>query len=412
MSKGLGFLITGAKRRLEELQYRPRTRRYYEAVWRALQAYVAAQRLKPQFTPRVAAAFLASCGVAEHARTNALAWRQEMARRAVGVLLDLQATGDFRRNQRPKSEPVLPAAFRCELASYEEFCARHLHHRHTTIAGRRRTVEIFLSFLESRGIVSPTGLAPDSLVAFIQARGRQIRRSSLANEVGQLRSFLRYLAMKGLVAPDLVAHARALRFQRDHQLPPVWPQGAVEMLLAAVDRSSVQGKRDYAILLLACRLGLRASDIRGLRLDDVCWREGRINLRQRKTDYPLSLPLDAEVGEALIDYLAHGRPEVDHREVFIKVRGPREPLGQRNTLYSVLASALERAPFELPTGLPRGLHALRHTLATELVRVGERLETISGILGHRSVESTRVYTHLDVDALRCVALDPEEVLNA
>jgi len=410
-SKRLECLITGARQRLEELEYRPRTRRYYEVVWRALQAYAAARQLRSDFSPRVASAFLASCGVQKHARTEGLAWRQEMARRAVGVLLDLQATGDFRRCQRPKSEPLPSAAFRCALAGYEEFCRSHLHHRSTTIAGRRRTLLTFSLFLKSRGIESPDGLDADSLAAFIRARGRLICRSSLATEVGHLRSFLRYLVMGGVLASDFVAHARALRFQKGHRLPPVWPRRAVEMLPAAVDRSSVQGKRDYAILLLACRLGLRASDIRGLRLEDLCWREGQINLRQQKTGQPLSVPLDAEVGAALIDYLVHGRPQVGHREVFIKVRAPHEPLGETNNLGSVLASAIARAPLELPTGLPRGLHALRHTLATRMVRAGERLETIAGILGHRSIESTRVYTHLDVEALRCVALDPEQVIH-
>jgi integrase len=247
------------------------------------------------------------------------------------------------------------------------------------------------------------------LSAFVKARAQHLGRRSLATEVSHLRSFVRFLSMQGLVAADLLEHARTLRFAKEHRLPPVWPPQAVEALLAAVDRSSAQGKRDYAILLLACRLGLRATDIRSLRLDEICWSGACIQFAQRKTGRPLSLPIDDEIGEALIDYLQHGRPSVGHREVFLKARAPHEPFGPGNPLHSVVASALQRAGIELPAGLPRGLHALRHTLATRLVYAGVPLETVADVLGHHSVESTRVYTHLDVEALRCVALDPEEV---
>ncbi len=115
------------------------------------------------------------------------------------------------------------------------------------------------------------------MTAFIKARSQRVRPGSLATEVGGVRSFLRYLCMRGLVGPDLLAHARTPRFSKEHRLPPVWSEEDVEALLASVDRSSAVGKRDYAILLLACRLALRAGDIRTLRLDELDWREARLS---------------------------------------------------------------------------------------------------------------------------------------
>jgi integrase len=216
--------------------------------------------------------------------------------------------------------------------------------------------------------------------------------------------------MRGLVSTNLIAHVRGIRFAKEHRLPPVWPAAAVKALIDGADRSSAVGKRNYAMLLLATRLGLRACDIVTLELDNIRWADEYITLNQRKTGMPLTLPLDNRIGAALIDYLQHARPRTNHRTVFLRVRAPYEPL-IANNLYAVVKSTARRSGVELPAGVPYGIHSLRHTLATRLVQSGQRIETIAGILGHASIEATRVYTHLDVDSLRSVALDPDEVIH-
>lgn len=411
-SPPLDRLIANALRHLEELGYSQRTRKYHGNVWRALLEFGGGTAASPRLTDRLATAFLESRGVTQRSiRTGGITWSQEESRLAIRVILEFEATGSFRRHPKRIPAPQIPEAFQREMDRYEEFCRRHLHHHPATLNSRRRTLVSFVVFLESSEILAPGDLDAESLSAFITMRAWKIQPRSLATEVGHLRSFVRFLTMRGFVGPDLIVHARALRVAKEHRLPPVWPEEAVKALISGVDRSSPQGKRDYAILLLACRLGLRSSDIRSMRLDEINWSEARIQLKQRKTGRPLSLPVDEEIGEALIDYLKHARPTVDHREVFLRVRAPNGPLGPSNSLYGVVASALRRAQVELPAGLPRGLHALRHTLATRLVCAGESLDTVAGILGHQSIECTRVYTHLDVEALRCVALDPDEVFD-
>ena len=145
----------------------------------------------------------------------------------------------------------------------------------------------------------------------------------------------------------------------------------MEALLAAVDRGSPKGKRDYAILLLACRLGLRVSDIVGLRLEHLHWREDRIEMAQAKTGAPLVLPLNEEVGEALIDYLQHGRPVTHHREVFLRLKAPVEPFSRYDNLHQILTFYRQRAGIALPAQARKGLHSLRHTVATPLARGGD-----------------------------------------
>jgi site-specific recombinase XerD len=387
-------LVASALDHLKERGYGERSCHYYEGGWAALVRFARTTGLPCSHVRDLAAGFLASCAIAP-SKGSKPAWSQTVIRRGLRILMEFQETGRFRPHEKRTEDPRLPKLLRQEQERYEAFCKLHLHHRTSTLATRRRTVTAFVAFLASRGVASPGELEAPLLGSFIAERARRVRPQSLATEVGGIRSFLRFLCMQGLVAPDLVAHARALRFSKEHRLPPVWSPGAVEALLSAVDRSSAVGKRDYAILLLASRLGLRACDIRALKLEDIHWAEARLGLTQTKTGCPLSLPLE-ELGQALIDYLRHARPSTSFREVFLKVRAPHEPLGPTNSLHSVIASTLRQADITLPQGMPRAVHSLRHTLATRLVQSGQRLETVAAVLGHRSIESTRIYTGVRV----------------
>ena len=157
--------------------------------------------------------------------------------------------------------------------------------------------------------------------------------------------------------------------------PSVWHPELVAGLLGAVDRSSAKGKRDYAILLLACRLGLRAGDIRTLKLEDLHWDESTIKITQAKTDEPLSLPLTNEVGEALIDYLKSGRPQTTHREVFLKVRPPFSPFTE-NHLYHIVTYWRLLLGITFRSSQKRGIHSLRHTLANGSWKKARRLQRL------------------------------------
>jgi integrase len=215
--------------------------------------------------------------------------------------------------------------------------------------------------------------------------------------------------MRGITSKDLSFEVPKIRFPQDAHIPSVWDQELIEKLLGSVDRSSVRGKRDYAILLLASRLGLRVGDIRTLRLEDIKWEDARIDILQSKPNVPLSLPLTEEVGQALIDYLKAGRPaNSKHREVFLKLQPPFDPFSGNN-LYHIITYWRRLAGITFRTKQRRGLHSLRHSLATRLLQVGTPFHTISEILGHATSESTRIYAKADVETLRTVALDPEEV---
>lgn len=268
-----------------------------------------------------------------------------------------------------------------------------------------------MDFLGSRKVSALGEIQAPHLSEFLSSGGH-LKPPTVSRLVSDIRSFLRFLTLRGVLQKDLSPELPTIRVPRDASIPSVWDRDLIVKLLGVIDRSSAKGKRDYAMLLLACRLGLRAGDIRRLRLDDLYWEDSRIEILQSKRATPLSLPLTEEVGEALIDYLKWGRPKAEHREVFLKVNPPFDPFPQGNNLYHVVTYWRQWAGIKFRTPRKRGIHSLRYSLATRLLQLGTPFPTIADILGHTTLESTRIYAKADVEALRSVALDPKEVNHA
>ena len=337
------------------------------------------------------------------------------------VLADFAESGRMDRGQTEVEAIHLVPAMQNTLRDYVQYCKDRLHLRPGTLHGRTTELTIFLDFLHSRKARTLDQIQALDLSEFISCRADiplgKIRRDhwlqpkTVARIVSDMRSFLRFLTMRGILPKDLSTELPKIRVPRDATIPSVWEQELVRRLLETVDRSSAKGKRDYAILLMACRLGLRVGDIRTLKLDQLHWEDSTIEVTQSKTDAPLRLPLTNEVGEALIDYLKSGRPQTAHREVFLKANPPFDPFKGTN-LHHIVTYWRLLGGIRFRTAQKRGIHSLRHTLATQLLEKGTPFTTIAEILGHTSLESTRIYAKANVEALRSVALDPEGMNHA
>ncbi|MCA1679460.1 MAG: site-specific integrase [Actinobacteria bacterium] len=206
-----------------------------------------------------------------------------------------------------------------------------------------------------------------------------------------LRSLLRYLHLAGLIEAPLVWAVPSVADLRDRSLPRGLEPGAVKKLLASCDRRRLVGRRDFAILLLLSRLGLRAGEVAGLRIDDVDWRRGELVVRGKGGRHDV-LPLPVDVGEAVVSYLRR-RPRCECRELFLRVTAPRQGVN-RSTIGWVVRAACDRA------GLPRvGAHRLRHSAATAMLRQGASLGEIGQVLRHREQKTTAIYAKVDRVAL-------------
>lgn len=399
-------LVLDTLQDMQRLGYSPKYLRLCRGVWRDFLSSTRSSPTHEVLSEPLVVRFLASRGIPTEDAPAGLTARQRLIRAVMRILVEFNLHGCYQRRCRTAQKVYLSAPLQTPLDTYLAFCRNHLHCTPGTLRCRTRHLTRFLHSLEAHQVNDPTRIQAAHPADFLRSQ-IHLRPKTLAVIVSDLRSFLRFLCMQGILSEDLSPHVPRVRVAQDGRLPSVWSGADVEALLAAVDRGSPKGKRDYAILLLACRLGLRVSDIVGLRLEHLHWREDRIEMVQAKTGAPLVLPLHEEVGEALIDYLQHGRPVTHHREVFLRLKAPVEPFSSNDNLYHLLTFYRQRAGIALPAQARKGLHSLRHTVATRLLEAGTPLETIAGILGHLSPQSTHIYAKVDVEALRRAALDPE-----
>ena len=272
------------------------------------------------------------------------------------------------------------------------------------------TAERFLEWLDERA--SPDGLhqlTPRDLDAFLAWRMAGLRRATRSGVCQGLRGFLRYLHGAGHLVRDLAPCVSTPSRYHNEVIPNGFSETEVQTMLAKarVDRSPI-GRRDYAILLLLATYGLRAGEISRLRLEDIDWRRERFRITQSKTGRAAQLPLMVPVGEAILGYLRHGRPESEHREVFLRQRAPDSPFACGSSLSTVVQRRLRQAGITV-TGR-HGAHAFRYARAVSLLRGAVPLKAITDLLGHSSASSTDVYLKLATDDLRDVGLElPQEV---
>jgi integrase len=229
-----------------------------------------------------------------------------------------------------------------------------------------------------------------------------------------LADFLRYLHEGGQIQEDLAGRLPPQRYPRRGQSAPhPWTAEEVRLVLGQIDRQSAIGKRDYAMVLLTARLGLRVGDLRRLELGWFDWRAKTLALTQHKTGVPLKLPLPGEVGWAVIDYVRHGRPETACRQVFVKHRYPFTAFGSSTSAGCRLSYYARRAGIVFAAGRSHGLHSLRGALAVAMLQADTPPPIVTAVLGHAAGTTTAAhYLRLDTEHLRRCALDVEDVLRA
>ncbi len=261
-------------------------------------------------------------------------------------------------------------------------------------------VERFLRERFENGKVNLSWLRAADVTGFVQRQARQLSPGSAKLLVTALRSFFRHLRHRGKISTDLAACVPSVPNWSFSALPKFLPAGAGQRVLKHCDRRTSGGKRNYAILLLLARLGLRAGEVVFLRLEDLDWGAGQITVCG-KGGASTPLPLPADVGRALATYLRDGRPRCSSRRVFIRDRAPLTGFASSVAISTLVMRALKKAGVD---SVHKGAHVFRHTLATDLLRQGCSLDEIGELLRHRSPNTTAIYAKVDLVALRSLAL--------
>ena len=287
----------------------------------------------------------------------------------------------------------------CLTREFEEFLHAERGLASSTVSDYSHTARDFLQDRFGSQALHLERLRPQDLHGFVLREVQRVSRSHGKGTVAALRSFLRFLLHRGAIQTDLARTLPGVATWRLSHLPKTLLPEQVEQLLAC-DRSTPTGKRDFAILLLLARLGLRGGEVLAMTLEDLDWELGEIVVRG-KSQRLERLPLPAEVGAALACYLYDVRPARATRRVFIRMKAPLQGLAGPSAISCIVQRALRRAGLSPEL---KGAHLLRHSLATNLLRCGASLGEIGQLLRHQEPTTTQIYAKVDIAALRGIAL--------
>jgi integrase/recombinase XerD len=317
-------------------------------------------------------------------------YRSQWSRPGLRCLLDV-----LRGLGVPAKEPVAPSSLTdVLLARFERYLLAERGLAAGTVVLYRASARRFVDGLPpDRGLA---GLVAGDVTAAVLRESEVLSVSAAQNFVSGLRAFLRFCFVEGLVDRDFSPAALLVRGRSSSPLPRGISRADARALLGSCDRRHALGRRDYAIIILLLRLGLRRGEVAGLTLDDIDWRSSELIVRGKGARQD-RLPLPADVGQAIAAYLRRGRPGSNRREVFLRAKAPYDPIAP-GTVASTVRRACRRA------GIAEvGSHRLRHTAACEMVQANIPLDRIGQVLRHQSLQSTAIYARVDVERLRLLA---------
>jgi integrase/recombinase XerD len=303
------------------------------------------------------------------------------------------------KEQLPRS-PITPS--QGLLRDYDSYLHKE---RCLSLATRLRYTPLVLQFLVSQfgsGRVDLSRLRATDVLKFVQRRAAELKNKRTQLMTTALRSFLRFARYRGEITLDLASCVPSIASCSLSSIPKSLSLAQVEQVLSVIrNRSNALGRRDYAILLLLARLGLRSGEVCKLTLEDIDWENSRITIRG-KADRVAQLPIPAEVGEAITAYLQDGRPrEAAQRRLFIRIRAPLVGFKGQGSVGAVVKHALQRARVNSPR---QGAHLFRHTLASTMLQNGSSLSEIGQLLRHRHPDTTAIYAKVDILSLQSLAL--------
>ena len=294
------------------------------------------------------------------------------------------------------------------LGSYLKWMRDYQHASDGTLKVRSHSIAQFLQWLGTEA--TPDGLLrltseriEDFSLSYAQRMGRSARHSMQS----ALRSFFRFCFHQGYIEQPLDLAVPTLRTYKLATVPRGLSDTEAQQVLRCINRSSHVGRRDYAIVQLLYTYGVRGGQVRALCLEDIDWAKNQILFKASKHGKDSRLPLTAQVGESLLDYLQNSRPPRSYPHVFLTCRAPYHPLPHSSSLSSIVERRIRAAGVDSPN---KGAHAFRHCFATRMLHEGHSLKAVADVLGHRHLGTTFIYTKVDFNALKQVALEwPQEV---
>ena len=370
----------------------------YKSLWRNGIIRYMSQKGIESYSPSVGAEFVSTC----HFHGTIRPQEREKIR-SIQVLDDMLKLGYIRKRC---FTPVFHALDGEVGAEMEKLITHltNLRRSMVTIKDYRLYLSEFLMHLNERNVKHVSAITEKDILTFVSSHP-----TNKVNIVSALRVLFRFWREEHIVDDRFEELFDTYKTHKPERIPSYFTANEVMRIEQSVSRNSANGKRNYAMLLLASRLGLRASDIADLQFSDIDWDKNMITLTMQKTKKVIELPLLADVGNAIIDYLRHGRPKSDSQNVFLSGNAPYVA-ATKNMVCAAINGIILRSGVDT-SGKHHGPHSLRHSLASAMLNGGSMMPVISESLGHRSTQTTLAYLKIDIRSLQKCALPVPEIAD-
>lgn len=404
----LSALLTELEQELLRLGYTEGSMVFYRNRWRKLMDF-AQKRGELCFSEQLGIDFVHEYfGITQDDFGKILTQSQTQELRVIRMVGDYQLHHSVLRRYMKHRQLLTEPYFIEASRRFREYCTQKDYSKITTDHYVKQSA-YFMDYLASQGIMDFKPVTLEVINAYIQTLAG-FTYKTVEQNICSLRAFFRFLYLEGIVLTDFAPKMPMVKARKQTAIPSVWTHDELKKLVDAIDRGSPKGKRDYAIILIACRLGMRCMDIKNLRFENFYWTEKKLCFVQSKTKRPMELPLVPDIGWAVIDYLKYGRPKVDSPYIFVRHLSPFLPFSEDDHLNQLIRSYMEKAHIPV-LKKRRGMHSLRHTMAGVLLEKDTPLPVISDIIGHLDTNSTAVYLKIDMKRLVECPLDFEEVIS-
>jgi len=404
----LPALLAELEQELLRLGYTKGSLQFYRNRWRKLMDF-AQKRGELSFSEQLGIDF-----VHEHFDIKQDDFGKTLNQAQTQELRVIRMIGDYQRHRSVlrrymKHRQILSESYFIETSRrFEAHCVQKDYSK-VTVNHYVKQSAYFMDHLVAVDVKDFTLVTLEVINAYIQTLAG-FTYKTVEQNICSLRAFFRFLYAEGTIHVDFASKMPMVKARKQTAIPSVWGHDELKKLVDAIDRGSPKGKRDYAIILIACCLGIRCADIKNLRFENFIWADKKLCFVQSKTRQPMELPLMPEVGWAIIDYLKYGRPKVDSPYIFVRHLAPFLPFSEDDHLHQLIRAYMEKGhiPFLKKR---RGMHSLRHTMAGILLEKDTPLPIISDIIGHLDTNSTAVYLKVDMKRLAECPLDFEAVIE-
>ncbi len=397
---------------LRENNYNPMTIKFYEREWSKIQRFLTEEYGDTQYDMERGLKYLEKqYGFITRYNDGSLSQQRVQLLRVVHMLEDYSLHKVLTRRYYASKNPLTLNAYYADIFKGYSSHLDNTEFSANTVGHYKSISTVFMDYLAQLKIHNAKHISMDTCNGYLKTQVGYSFKTVEQNVCG-VRHFLRYLLSIGLITEDFAEKIHMPSISKNARIPSAWPVDELKAMIAAIDRNNPIGKRDYAMIILACVLGLRIGDIKSLRFSNFDWNEKKVSLVQNKTHKPLTLPLPDPVGWAVIDYIKNGRPDYHETDiVFLKHMPPFDAFSDNDHLGNRIKHYMQKAGINRYRERHSGFHSLRHSAGSMLLEMETPLPVITNILGHSDLDITAVYLKTDLEKLAECILEPEGLAN-